>query len=563
VGYLRPPRFVDMRRTEEVGKPIMDFVARFRSPIPLKGSVKIKVNENAEEVKPADIKSLGAGLYSVELSGVELDAGRKDNIVRVWASNAESESLEPGSERVDLVRLLSPPEIHILKPERSMNVTDPRLVIEFEVRSVSPLRTVQIVRERHGREPVSLAKVTRAVDKRYYLKGRVALTLDRGPNVLNLYAGSAAGGLHSPTRVISYVPLPLHVVVDRLEDLAPPGKMLRAKPLAGEKIVFAEAAQGRVRLHGRLVWNDKKAALANKIQTIRVFVNGFQQITRKSPVLGDNPLERLFEVDLLLNRAKQNQVQVVVVGQEARTEFRVDCRAPIEQQRLHLLILAPRATDEKKVRDEVMRAIAPVGRAFAEIPTPEVLIGTDVQEGRITGKLFHIEDQIDLYKSRGDRPMNDVVMIYYQGGEAVTEDGNFFRVPGIGKDARGADIPCEKVVQKLASMSGAHVFLLDVERDMTEKPRAGGRRIDKIAEWSRYYPPPAGESQIVVMRHAWLGKKAFPPNLRLIEALRAALPRAAKLRDLVVEMGEIRERSKDVVVSIHMPETMEELKLGK
>ncbi len=579
IRYLRPPVFVDVEAKETPGTRILDFVARVRSPIPLlRESVQVKVNAGRRySLKELPIITpAGADVYSIELKGVALDATRKDNLVQVWVSNEEAETRTPGSSKhIDLASKF-PARVRIVSPGEDLIVPVPKVRVRIEVSSAIPLTEVTLVPE--GRPGLSFKDVSRLRPEKdgvYRLTSELEVPLARGPNFLSLEAVNAGGKVVSPALTVNYVPPPLAVYVDRLVDPSKGGMERKAKYEAAGKISFDDMDQGKVRLEGRVVRADETTAW-EKYREVRVFVNGFQQVPAKILELGDSKLERRFRADVLLNREKRNLVEVVLLrpdavpesaeipSEEARAEFEVHCFKPVERQRLHLLLLSPGAGEKEEVESEFKKAINPKLAAFSEIEPPEVLVGNDVRIGRIRGKLNLIKRSIDVRHREGsETPMNEVVMIYYQGREAVKEVGNFFRIPGVEKDAKGSDIPCDQIVKMLAKTSAAHVFLLDVERDPKD------RGTDKLGQWSRHYPP-AVQSHFVIMRHAWRGEKAFPEKARLISVLREALPKVARLRELELRMemrvGEIRkgERSADSLLSsYHVPKELREMRFGR
>jgi WD40 repeat protein len=572
VKYLRPPVFVDVRKKPAPGKRKLDFVARVRSPLPLNAEhVRVEVNgEPYSLAKVPEIKESRAGEHAIELNGVDLQADRRDNLVRVWVSNAEGESRAPGlSEHIDLVRE-SPPEFRIDDPKTDeRSVAEPHVRVKFEVRSVTPLTKVELVRIGSGkRVPIPVAKVRRDTDRMYRLTTELNVPLECGVNSLRLEATNSAGWLPGPILKVTYVPPPLRVEVDHLVDTGKGGMAHEVRRAGAGKISFEDMEQGKVRLEGRLVRISEKIAW-DRYPKVRVFVNGFQQVDAKT--FDNNKLERRFRTTILLNRAKRNVVEVVLLQSddrtdaheiprlETRTVFEVNCHNPVEKQRLHLLLLSPVATDEEQVKAEFEKAIAPARVAFATIEAQKPLIGRSVNTGRILGKLFAIQENIRDHREESAEPMNDVVMIYYQGREAIRDAGNFFRLPGLEKDAKGSDISCREVVKMLAETSGAHVLLLDCQRDTSE------RGTDKVGQWSRHYPSEV-QSHFVVIRHAWRGKDVFPQKARLISVLQEALPKVARLRDLELRMKDIRKReqlAELLVTPDHVPETLKEMRFGR
>ncbi len=285
------------------------------------------------------IEKAGAGRYTVRLQGVLLDASSKENKVRLWVSNEEKTMcLEPGSLDVPTARVLPSPIIRIVEPEGDLNVVKPEISIKIRVESVSPLESVRILRE--GREPLAIPLPAEGIkpDKDgVYLLTVKTVPLNLGPNPLHAEAVTASGarGSTREPRIVNFHPPPVEVFIDRLVEIKAQGKDVAAKRLPRGKIVFPQVEQGHVRLYGRLKWTNKENAREERHKPVRIFVNGFQQVPvpgRLDPARIDE-LERSFEADLFLNRKENNQVQVLVSGQELQFDVQ-ECREPIAKQRL-------------------------------------------------------------------------------------------------------------------------------------------------------------------------------------------------------------------------------------
>ena len=167
--------------------------------------------------------------------------------------------------------------------------------------------------------------------------------------------------------MVTYVPPPLRLAIDRLVPASGTGKPVVPRQELRGRIAFPEAVeQGRVRLQGHILWGDDKAARVQEDVQIRVFVNGFQQpLARLKRSAGAGPLQTPFEADLLLSWDKDNHVSLTVPGQDAAapSEFVVDCRQPVKQQRLRLLALSPYGKNAAELTDEVLRNPVEPGRA--------------------------------------------------------------------------------------------------------------------------------------------------------------------------------------------------------
>jgi WD40 repeat protein len=560
IHYQRPPRIVELKQGKGAGKPIVDLEARVRSPLPLIGQ-SVRVEVNGRESTPTGARSEQAGdEHVLRLEGVALDADRKENEVRVWVSNAEARSLEPKALTVRMDRLLPAPEVHFVTPDKDVRLSARQVTVRLEARSLSPLRKVLLVQEWQAPVAVDLKGARRGPDGYYQVVHEVEVPLRRGLNSLHLEAVNDSGRVSSPALVINCVPPPVEVVFDRLVEKKSGGRSVAPVRLPRGRIAFPEVDGALVLLQGRLVWDDAKTAGEQKHLLVPVNVNGFQVLARIAP-LAPGKLEAPFEASFLLNRRKDNRVQVEVSGQESQARFEVDCRQPNRRQRLHLLILSAQPRDAAAVQKEVLGMIHSQDAArrlrtpaFEDVLVHKVLIASQVREVYIRKFLRAIRDTV-VKLARAEPLMNDVIMIYYEGGEAVEKDGNFFQTDGGRRGARQFDVACDKLVAELAQTPGAHVLLLDVDR--ARRPLDG---VDKIADWNRYYL----HQHMVVMRHAWKGKEAAPPGARLLAVLREAIPRAARLSEVVTQMSMLTlTQGPDLLVDRYFPPELEDLNLGR
>jgi WD40 repeat protein len=557
--YRRPPRVLGPLTWTRAGrKPALDLEARVSSPLPLlRESVKAEVN--GQEAAAARVRIAGPkdGAWVVRLEEVPLEAGSKENHVRLWVSNAEATCREPGAVTVATASVLPPPAVEFLSPRQNQVVLDPDLEVRFQVRSVSALTKVQLVVEGQPPLPADLGQVQRGPEGQYELTVTLPVKLTRRLNNLYVEAVNAGGRRVSPPLVVNYVPPPFRVEIAGLE-LRPRGQRLEPKKLSRGRLQFGELEHGRARLHGRILWADDRTARAAHRPAIRVFVNGFQQ-GPGSLLAPTGPRETPFQADLVLNRDKGNRVSVAVTGQDGADSlsFEVDCRQPVREQRLHLLILSASRKRPDELRKEVEGAVRTP--AFAQVETYGTLTGSEVHQTSIYSQLIAIQDTVRGDLARGGRPMNEVVMIYYQGGEALTAEGNLFRGAGA---APGLAIQCDKLVEYLSEIPGAHVLLLDVDRDPAAPPRGGAR--DKIDSWKDDYPQV--RFHVGVLRCAWRGKGPPPKEARLITALGKATTRAARLHAVIEQTERLvaaAGTSDLLVFTPRLPEDLNDLLVGR
>src|SRR5262249_31484698 len=143
----------------------------------------------------------------------------------------------------------------------------------------------------------------------------------------------------------------------------------------------------------------------------KVYVNGFQQLPGELEPVPGNDRERQFRVPIILNRDKDNVIEIVlpdkVPGRQKNPhKFYVDCLNPQHGQRLHVLIIAPTEQDEQKLKDRVQKAlkftITPDGavapRIFESYKLYKVLTSYHVTQRAINTELYLIQEQIKQLK---------------------------------------------------------------------------------------------------------------------------------------------------------------------
>jgi hypothetical protein len=387
--------------------------------------------------------------------------------------------------------------------------------------------------------------------------------------VLSEAAVSVRGRLpNSPQLVLNYAPPPLRVEIEHLTEDRGGRALVKSHGKDRGKLVFPETASGQVWLHGHISWADKGPGRDDSF-LLRVFVNGFQQyperIERKS-----NELETPFRIQLLLNRAKSNHINLVASRQDAGgdAECTVDCRNPVTRQRLYVLALSARSPSDQ-LRERILNAInsrrtekRDQASAFEHVKVT-ALTGDRASPNVLGTQLYFLEEEMrqnHLAALDERKPMNDVLMIYYEGGETIDEDGHFFETQvGFGKaDPHG--MSCDKLVDYLSKVPGAHVLLLDVER---AAQAAEDIARDKIESWKRSYPDVL--SHVVVMRCAHRGAARLPGQVRLLPVLQQTIPRAGRLIKLVALVENVLSSANDpglLIFRSYVPIDLADLMIG-
>src|SRR5262249_19739246 len=326
--YLRPARIVETS-PKESKKPLVDLVANVVSATPLVKDAAV-AEVNGRKIGFIEMADAGQGNWTVRLRDVPLDAGK--NEVRLWVSNAEAQTREPGAWTINFAPQ-RPPEVTTVQPAVDTTVTEPELKLRAQVKSATPPRRVEIVREGRTllREPVDVANL-KTVSPGLYDLPETLVKLEPGENRLRVEAVND-GGLGHATVVVGYRAMPVRLIIDGLRVPNLPGKLIAPERQPDGRLSFPPLAEARFMLEGRVVWDQDSDEQLGKINQVRVFVNGCQQLPAelKKPAAASSR-ERSFQASLVLNRAERNLIEVEVpnLKQEAggRPEFVVSCSKP-------------------------------------------------------------------------------------------------------------------------------------------------------------------------------------------------------------------------------------------
>jgi hypothetical protein len=567
VRWLRPPANLQFEQPPGVktDKPLIDLDVRVESPLPLlPESVEAKVQDRAiarVEVLAPD-PARGARTWRVRLRDVPLAAGK--NEVRCWVSNAEARCRAPAQLTVELVppaQPPAPPEIDLVEPAQDGMVTEPELKVRFRIRSASPLRRVELVRE--GTVPLRRAwdLANRQPDARgFYEVEEAEWPLVPGANRLRVEAVNAGGERHAEV-VINYSALPVRLAIDRLELAGQGGQPLEPIRLSDGKLLFDPLPQGRAWLHGHVTWDREGNEQIHKTSWVRVHVNGAMQIpVRLEPVAG-NARRKAFKAEILLSQAQGNYVDVELPGlkQEAsnRPRFRVDCQKPERTQRLHLLIvgvgekdgagLTNRALAALRKREEVPGRISTT--AFAQVIHYGTLSDL-VDPDQVFTQLCKIKKTIETLAQEGSA--NDVLLVYYQGEESVTREGHFFQT-----SFTDAALTPGGLAQYFTETMGAKLLMLDVQRGQAVRL---GEVKDQVIRWPE-------ECYVGVFRYArpkGPGSASGTWVPQLLPDLRDVLPNAGRLVQVASLLGvHSRQKASELIYSRHVPDNMEGLEISR
>src|SRR5262249_35201121 len=156
--------------------------------------------------------------------------------------------------------------------------------------------------------------------------------LKAGLNHIRLAAANE-GGETPAVGVVNFLPTPVRLVIDKLEAQGG-GASVGAR---GKGRFAGPAPKARLWLHGRVIWQKDKDRRLKALEWVLVRVNGVQQV---SPVKlqapgAKTPRARSFRVEVLLNRAAGNRLEVDLPGlppeDGSPTVYRVDCARPEQE----------------------------------------------------------------------------------------------------------------------------------------------------------------------------------------------------------------------------------------
>jgi hypothetical protein len=139
----------------------------------------------------------------------------------------------------------------------------------------------------------------------------------------------------------------------------------------------------------------------------------------------------------------------------------------------------------------------------------------------MNGWLNHIRNKIAI----GPRPSNDVVILYYQGGEVIDKG----QEPCLRLSAEGMTendiIPLREIKKRLDQTRGAKLFLLDV----THAPDQAPLILSQAAQWIEEELP------FGLLRFCWQEPPARP-DVSLAATLREALQENITLEEVEEEV---------------------------
>jgi hypothetical protein len=305
-----------------------------------------------------------------------------------------------------------------------------------------------------------------------------------------------------------------------------------------------------VRLHGRVLWGDAANArrYRNRVRELRPYVNAFQQAPVRLVAPSDkDAMETPFAVDLLLTRAGENQVRLLLPGlpvaEGSQRRLVLTCRKPETRLRLHLLIVSLRDVAPEALQRQVLDSLR-LPRDKAQLPGESVfsdykvygpLTGNTAKANYLFSQLEKMRDGIQTAASTA--PGSDVVVIYYEGGEEITDEGNVFRLSA-GGPAAGRRLSFARLAERASGLGGAALLFLDVDR-----PKGDAAGVDRIARWPDHADD--AERNLSILRYAWTDPGGAPKKGALLKALEQSVKEGKRLADVTERLKRIAAGYRD------------------
>lgn len=528
INYLRPPRIVQVVEPKVGDRPVVDVVAWVESASELR-----EATVNGREL-PAKSWQFDEQRKQYQVIARDVPLERGANTIEVRASNADGACLQPGV--LKLAFAPAPPPravVEILRPRRDLAVEEPLFPIEFRVRSASPLRRVELLRGRQVVFPANAAAAAKNAEGLFELKTIQEVRLEPGVNPFQVVAINDGGETVESVNVsLTYVPV--RIRIDRVVCKDQPGDV-QFQVRENNRIVFPDAAAGsKLVLHGRILWTDAKDRRLDEARAVRVWVNGFQQMAAELAPRATKELTRSFEASVVLNRPSDNQVEIELpnLAQESsnRPVFALDCRKPEERQRLHVLIVSIAEEDEGRIKDRVLAALGARSTHYNEFTTGAFsqgriygpLLSGEVSPRKMAYQIAEIRHRIELLSRR--EATNDVLLVYYHGGESMTESSPLLWTSTDRK--RRQAVINRTDLALIGETPGAHLMMLDVAREGSlSGPSARG-------------PSWFGDTYAGILRYAWPDQGVAPLDTGLIQALQSALPYINRLKDVAERLSD-------------------------
>jgi WD40 repeat protein len=564
----RLPELVNATQPPVPNKPRVDVTATFKtsSDLPLTGGRVRGEGTGDRDLTPKDYAQKPNGDWEVTARDVVLKEGV--NTIQLWARNRDGETLKPAEFRLSFTSPDKPPTIAVrdprqdvpLDPGQTLSVSTPHQVFQIQVRSHSPISQLELLSGQGRKDLTSDVVVKQEEGARVFILDKtVPLELNTGRNELRVVVVNASGPSSLAWTMFCKPPSPF-VHLESIEERAPPGTILLPDHRDHDRPVFDRpAGSAQLWLHGYVQWPDKNDPLIKDPDLrVRVWVNDAEQEEGRL-LADDGQSRRSFKVGVLLTQEKHNRVQLAFPGLalEANPEFFLDCRVKPElDQRLHLLVVAPERSNPESLTESLLTALQAERSADGTLRAKAFKKGLTIRTAprdctreRVYSLLLEIKDMNATLGAA-----NDVVLVYFQGREKMTDD-DLLLLTGLSREddplLKERAIECKKLRKILSEVRGAKVLLLDAQ---------GKQGVQSEAVFERGWQ--ASAPHVGTLSYLWLGDQAPPDDERLLAVLKSSLARGGQLKKLQDGIAAQVELQKNLAVLLkYVPVELEFLLL--
>jgi hypothetical protein len=400
---------------------------------------------------------------------------------------------------------------------------------------------LQLIRERSSSsrtvvEEFPVRELARGTTGDFEFHGDRHIALEPGPNSYTIVAVNA-GGEASAECLFTYTPPPIRVVIDGVQPRAGGGRWLAPQArAAGPPALSEPLPESTIVLRGRVIWADAASMRVSENPRLQVWVNGFPHVAVSLGPGAEGRLERAFRAEALLSRLEDNEIDLRLGGAPldilGDRKLLISCRKVVPNWRLHLLVIGIGPVDRQELRDRALAALN--GREFHEedgtFQTPAFPVAklygpgrpdTDIHRPWMLGRLRQIRKAIAM----GPRPSNEVVILYYQGGEVIEGREPCLRLRPGSSLGENDIFRLSEIRERLSETRGAKLFLLDVTHARHPAPVM----LSQAAQWIQ------DDSPFGVLRFAWQGNSS-PADASLATTLGDAIKDKATLEEVSAEV---------------------------
>ncbi len=137
----------------------------------------------------------------------------------------------------------------------------------------------------------------------------------------------------------------------------------------------------------------------------------------------------------------------------------------------------------------------------------------NVKRSDVIEAMKEIKREIERIGGEGPATSNDLVLLYYQGQEHITEKDHFLLTDQHDGPEENTAVSLDFMTQLLADTRGAQLVLLDVAQDVARLEDANREKHDRVNA-----QPPPEHQRISFLRLVWLGPKPPEGTPRLLKA---------------------------------------------